>query len=159
MPNHLPHSQAKEADLIIRSARPCDATQLAALLQQLGHDEPALDSCKLSRHLSQRGNRNVLVAERHNLLLGTCTLHLIEHLAHTFARSAIIEDMVVDVEHRDHGVGRALILEAINQARTWGCYKLALSSATSRQIAHHFYQSQGFEPHGISLALNLKTPT
>ena len=130
MPNHLLHSQAKEADLIIRSARPCDASQLAALLQQLGHDEPALDSCKLSRHL-----------------------------AHTFARSAIIEDMVVDVEHRDHGVGRARILEAINQARAWGCYKLALSSAASRQIAHHFYQSQGFEPHGISLALNLKTPT
>ncbi|QKE62820.1 GNAT family N-acetyltransferase [Aquipseudomonas campi] len=158
MPSHSSHSKTTDCDLKIRRARPSDASRLVSLLKQLGHDEPAADSIRLAQHLNPRANREVLVAERDNLLLGTCTLHLIEHLAHGFARSAIIEDMVVDSEQRGRGIGRALMLNAIDQATLWGCYKVGLSSAASRQAAHHFYQDLGFAEHGISLALNLKAP-
>lgn len=158
MTTHSTHNNGKDSGLRIRSARPSDASQLASLLTQLGHDEPVTDSIKLAQHLHPRTNRKVLVAEQDNRLLGTCTLHLIEHLAHAFARSAIIEDMVVDLQQRHRGIGRALMLHAINQANLWGCYKVGLSSAVSRQAAHHFYRSLGFEQHGVSLALNLKVP-
>ncbi|MBB1520746.1 GNAT family N-acetyltransferase [Aquipseudomonas guryensis] len=156
MPSHSSSGKTTDCDLKIRRARPSDAQQLASLLKQLGHGEAAADSISLAQHLSPRANREVLVAEQDDLLLGTCTLHLIEHLAHGFARSAIIEDMVVDSEQRDHGIGRALMLHAINQANLWGCYKVGLSSAVWRQTAHDFYRNLGFEQHGISLALNLK---
>ncbi|UUY06828.1 GNAT family N-acetyltransferase [Pseudomonas sp. J452] len=158
MPSHSSPGKTTDCNLKIRRARPDDAQQLASLLKQLGHDEQAADSVSLARQLSPRANREVLVAERDNLLLGTCTLHLIEHLAHGFARSAIIEDMVVDSAQRGRGIGRALMLHAIDQANLWDCYKVGLSSAASRQAAHHFYRSLGFEQHGISLALNLKAP-
>jgi GNAT superfamily N-acetyltransferase len=97
----------------------------------------------------------ILVAERSGKLLGTCTLNLIEHLAHNFARSAILEDVVVDADARGLGIGQALIDKAAERARTLGCYKLALSSNQSREAAHRFYLGRGFKPHGISLALQL----
>ncbi|EOV9519922.1 GNAT family N-acetyltransferase, partial [Pseudomonas aeruginosa] len=86
---------------------------------------------------------------------GTCTLHLIEHLAHDFARSAILEDMVVDRHARGQGVGRELIGRAVERARSWGCYKLALSSHQDRETAQRFYAALGFTSHGVSLALHL----
>ena len=45
---------------------------------------------------------------------------------------------------------------AVQHARAWGCYKLALSSNQSREAAHRFYAQLGFKPHGISLALTLE---
>lgn len=144
------------ATYAIRAACAADAKPLASLLQQLGTDEPPPDAALLALRLAERRkDRLVLVAERDGKLLGTCTLILIEHLAHNFARSAILEDVVVDGEARGLGIGQALTLRAAEHARAWGCYKLALSSSQSREAAHRFYQKLGFQPHGVSLALAL----
>ncbi|MBP8238070.1 MAG: GNAT family N-acetyltransferase, partial [Pseudomonas sp.] len=78
-----------------------------------------------------------------------------EHLAHNFARSAIVEDVVVDEAARGLGIGQALMGKAIERARAWGCYKVALSSSLNREAAHAFYANLGFKPHGISPALTL----
>ncbi|WP_296217163.1 GNAT family N-acetyltransferase [Pseudomonas sp. UBA2684] len=151
---HLPDSPF--AHYSVRAACNTDAPALAALLQQLGSDEPRADPTLLALRLSELPlNRVVLVAERDGKLLGTCTINLIEHLAHNFARSAILEDVVVDGEARGLGIGQALMAKAIERARAWGCYKVALSSSQSREAAHAFYANLGFKPHGISLALTL----
>lgn len=140
----------------VRIATPDDAPALAPLLQQLGMSDPCPDSALLALELgNQCPARVTLVAERDGDLLGTCTLHLIEHIAHGFARSAILEDMVVDSRARGQGIGQALIRRAVEWARGWGCYKLALSSHQDREMAHRFYAAMGFEPHGISLSLPL----
>lgn len=151
---HVPDSPFTH--LTLRAACSGDAQALSALLQQLAPNEARADPRLLALRLSELAlNRVVLVAERDGKLLGTCTLHLIEHLAHNFARSAILEDVVVDADARGLGIGQALIDKAIERARAWGCYKLALSSNQSREQAHRFYQGLGFKPHGISLALAL----
>jgi GNAT superfamily N-acetyltransferase len=148
--------EAAFADFHLRVASVTDAAALAALLQQLAPDEPRCDATLLALRLGELpASRVVLVAERDGKLLGTCTLNLIEHLAHNFARSAILEDVVVDTEARGLGIGQALMGKAIERARTWGCYKVALSSSQSREAAHAFYANLGFKPHGISLALSL----
>lgn len=144
------------ADFSLRAASVTDAPALAALLQQLAADEPRADAKLLALRLAQLPSSSVvLVAERDGRLLGTCTLHLIEHLAHNFARSAVLEDVVVDAACRGLGIGQALMGKAIERARAWGCYKVALSSNQSREAAHAFYSSLDFKPHGISLALTL----
>jgi GNAT superfamily N-acetyltransferase len=144
------------ADFNLRAVSVNDAAALAALLQQLAPDEPRADAKLLALRLSELPvSRVVLVAERDGTLLGTCTLNLIEHLAHNFARSAILEDLVVDTEARGLGIGQALMGKAIERARAWGCYKMALSSNQNREAAHAFYANLGFKPHGISLALML----
>jgi GNAT superfamily N-acetyltransferase len=151
---HLPDSPF--ADFHLRVASVTDAAALAALLQQLAPDEPRCDATLLALRLGELPmSRVVLVAERDGKLLSTCTLNLIEHLAHNFARSAILEDVVVDTEARGLGIGQALMGKVIERARTWGCYKVALSSSQGREAAHIFYANLGFKPHGISLALSL----
>lgn len=141
----------------IRAACSADAKALAALLQQLGEDEPQADAALLALRLAELPkDRLVLVAERDGRLLGTCTLILIEHLAHNFARSAILEDVVVDGEARGLGIGQALMQRVAEHAHAWGCYKLALSSSQNREAAHRFYASLGFQLHGVSLALQLE---
>lgn len=85
------------ASFDVRIASEHDAPRLSLLLQQLGSADPRPDPALLAIQLQRpHGDRVTLVAERGERLLGTCTLHLIEHLAHDFARSAILEDMVVD---------------------------------------------------------------
>ncbi|MCG4453744.1 MULTISPECIES: GNAT family N-acetyltransferase [unclassified Pseudomonas] len=151
---HVPDSPFTH--LTLRAACPGDAQALSALLRQLTPDEACPDAKLLALRLSELAlDRVVLVAERDGKLLGTCTLNLIEHLAHNFARSAILEDVVVDMDARGLGIGQALIDKAVERARAWGCYKLALSSNQSREHAHRFYEGLGFKPHGISLALAL----
>ena len=144
------------ADFNLRAVSVTDAAALATLLQQLAPDEPRADTKLLALRLSALSvSCVVLVAERDGKLLGTCTLNLIEHLAHNFARSAILEDVVVDGEVRGQGIGQALMGKALERARTWGCYKVALSSSQNREAAHAFYANLGFKPHGISLALTI----
>ncbi|MBD9675264.1 GNAT family N-acetyltransferase [Pseudomonas sp. PDM18] len=140
----------------VRVATADDAAALAPLLQQLGARDPLPDTALLALALSdQQPSRVTLIAERDGVLLGTCTLHLIEHIAHGFARSAILEDMVVDSRARGQGIGQALIGRAVEWARDWKCYKLALSSHQDREMAHRFYAAMGFAPHGVSLSLSL----
>lgn len=140
----------------VRVATADDAAALAPLLQQLGTHDPLPDIALLALALdNQQPSRVTLIAERYGVLLGTCTLHLIEHIAHGFARSAILEDMVVDSRARGQGIGQALIGRAVEWARDWKCYKLALSSHQDREMAHRFYAAMGFAPHGVSLSLSL----
>lgn len=140
----------------VRVATADDAAALAPLLQQLGTHDPLPDIALLALALdNQQPSRVTLIAERDGVLLGTCTLHLIEHIAHGFARSAILEDMVVDSRARGQGIGQALIGRAVEWARDWKCYKLALSSHQDREMAHRFYATMGFAPHGVSLSLSL----
>lgn len=151
---HVPDSPFTH--LTLRAACSGDAQALSVLLQQLAPDEAGPDAKLLALRLNESAvNQVVLVAERDGKLLGTCTLNLIEHLAHNFARSGVVEDVVVDADARGLGVGRALMTKAAERARAWGCYKLALSSSQSREAAHRFYEGLGFKPHGISLALRL----
>lgn len=156
---HSSHPLIPDSPLATFEVRPAaagDAAALAALLRQLGSDEPPADLQRLALCLAQPAtHRLTLVAERDGVLLGTCSLHLIEHIAHTFARSAVLEDMVVDSRARGQGVGQALIGRAVAQAREWGCYKLALSSHLEREAAHRFYAAMGFALHGVSLSLSL----
>ena len=157
--NHSSHPLIPDSPLAtfsVRQANAGDATALAPLLQQLGSNEPPMDTQRLAECLAQATPAALtLVAERDGVLLGTCSLHRIDHIAHAFARSAILEDMVVDSRARGQGVGQALIGRAVEQAREWGCYKMSLSSHLQREAAHRFYAAMGFAPHGISLSLAL----
>jgi ribosomal protein S18 acetylase RimI-like enzyme len=58
---------------------------------------------------------------------------------------AWIEDVVVDEAARGHGVGQALNLTAIEEARKRGAITVDLTSRPSREAANRLYQRIGFE--------------
>lgn len=81
---------------------------------------------------------------------GTFALLVMDNLAHHGASSAIVEDVAVDPQEQGRGIGRAMMNFARDISRDKGCYKLVLSSNQSREEAHAFYESIGFERHGFS---------
>lgn len=57
---------------------------------------------------------------------------------------AWIEDVVVDAGARGHGVGEALNLAALEEARRRGAVTVDLTSRPSREAANRLYQRLGF---------------
>lgn len=55
-----------------------------------------------------------------------------------------IEDVVVDESQRGKGVGKELMLHAINYSRSLGAKSVGLTSRPSRIAANKLYQKMGF---------------
>jgi GNAT superfamily N-acetyltransferase len=100
-------------------------------------------------------NYKLFVAELAGRIVGSYALLVMDNLGHLGAPSAIVEQVLVAPEAQGSGVGRAMMHHARNQARAARCYKLMLSSNIKRTRAHAFYDSLGFERHGISFRVDL----
>jgi GNAT superfamily N-acetyltransferase len=103
----------------------------------------------LSRYPSYR----VFVAELDGVFAGTYALIVLDNLNKRGAAGAVVEDVAVLPSFQGRGVGRAMMEHAREQCRAAGCYKMALSSNRSREGAHAFYESLGFERHGYSFVI------
>ncbi len=84
-------------------------------------------------------------------VVGTVVLLIVPNLSHAASPWALLENLIIDRNYRRRGLGRMLMEHAISRARESGCYKIALSSDSSRGEAHDFYRSLGFEAsaHGF----------
>lgn len=99
------------------------------------------------------------VAERGNMIVGSLALLVMDNIGHLGTPSAIVEDVVVAPEFQGAGIGRVMMDFAREVSRSKGAYKLVLSSNAKRERAHAFYESLGFERHGVSFRLNLSPVT
>jgi len=97
---------------------------------------------------------SLIAAEADGKIVGTYTLLMAQNIAHGGAFSAVVESAAVDPDMQGHGIGRAMMADAIARARTQGCYKLALSSNARRKRAHEFYERLGFAQHGLSFVVD-----
>jgi GNAT superfamily N-acetyltransferase len=119
-----------------------DAAAVSRLMAQLGYDvSPADAAARLPRILSRSDHRFV-VAEDAGVIVGWIHASLSEHIdAET---CVLIEGLVVDRDHRGHGVGRRLLGEAEDWARASGCALVRLRSTDARTEAHRFYEHLGY---------------
>lgn len=98
----------------------------------------------------------VALTEQH--IAGTFSIAIIPAHGGRCTPLAVVEDVIVAAELRGRGIGRAMMEKALGIARGADCYKLMLSSNLTREEAHRFYDSLGFERHGYSFAVNLDQP-
>jgi ribosomal protein S18 acetylase RimI-like enzyme len=148
----------------IRAATPADLPQVLALYAQPGLDDgqvlPLAQAEAIFAAFARYPHYHLWVAcdpLQPQRVLGSCALLVMHNLAHLGAPSAIVEDVVVDHAWRGQGIGRQLMAHAMAEAQAAGCYKLALSSNGKRERAHAFYESLGFQRHGVSFVI--ETPT
>ncbi|HEX2782232.1 MAG TPA: GNAT family N-acetyltransferase [Ilumatobacteraceae bacterium] len=111
---------------------------MARLLPQLSSASPP-DAAALARMIS--GGSTLFVARVDGRIVGSLTL--------VFYRiptglKAWIEDVVVDEAARGLGVGEALSVAALDEARRRGVKYVSLSSRPSRGAANRLYQRLGF---------------
>lgn len=146
--------------MYIREAREEDAEQLSLLLREIDGEE-FLSPEEIKEKLKVMQNYSfckvfVAVEEgRDDTIVGTFTLYILDNLGHRGTPLAVVESVITHQDHRRKGVGRSMILKAMEIAAERGCYKLVLSSDIKREGAHTFYDRLGFVRHGVSFRVNL----
>lgn len=76
-------------------------------------------------------------------LIGYCSLTIKNNLWMS-ANLGYVDELVVDSEYRNRGIGKQLMSEIENIAKSHGCKRLELDSAFHRTNAHEFYDKLGF---------------
>lgn len=92
------------------------------------------------------GRKDYLIASVDKNVVGVCSIYYKDDL-HRYD-SAILDELVVDREYRNRGVGGRLLQEALNIVKGKKCNFITLDSSFKREDAHRFYEKRGFERRG-----------
>ncbi len=85
--------------------------------------------------------------ERDGALLGSVYLNIIPNLTRGAKPYAVIENVITYNAYRRKGVGKALMLHAIESAKQAECYKIMLLTGRDEEV-QDFYSSCGFNKKG-----------
>lgn len=113
---------------------------MAVLIPQLSKSNPPPSRADLNAIISSEASV-LFIARVNGKIAGALTLATFR--IPTGLR-AWIEDVVVDADARGHGVGEALNMAAIAEARSRGAITVELTSRPSREAANRLYQRIGF---------------
>ncbi|MDP4692569.1 MAG: GNAT family N-acetyltransferase [Ilumatobacteraceae bacterium] len=113
---------------------------MAVLIPQLSKSNPPPSATDLNAIIASEASV-LFIARVNGKIAGALTLATFR--IPTGVR-AWIEDVVVDSEARGHGVGEALNMAAIAEARSRGAITVELTSRPSREAANRLYQRIGF---------------
>ncbi len=134
---------ADRADVFVEEAVVADdelLVALARLLPQLSSTPPPT-AYELETLVDSQAV-NLLVARVEGRIVGSLTLVLFRVPT---GQRAWIEDVVVDEAARGHGVGAALVDEALRLAERAGARTVDLTSRATREAANRLYVRLGFE--------------
>jgi len=141
--------------LRIEPATEHDIDALGGLLQQLFAIEADFhfDAAKTGHALQQLINDSracVLVARNDARVIGMCSAQLVISTAEG-TYSAWVEDVVIDSQHRDKGVGKQLLNAITKWAKEQGATRLQLladmqNQPMQNQPALEFYRHSGWQP-------------
>ena len=136
--------------VVVEIVRSCSDELLRGfnhLVPQLSSSAPALTSDDLQRLVDSDAS-TIFVATDDGVMVGALTLVVFP--IPTGLR-AWIEDVVVDVNTRGLGVGEALTMAAIDEARRLGVRSIDLTSRPSREAANALYQKLGFSQRSTNV--------
>lgn len=127
------------------------------LLEELDKEQvlPLPEAKKLWEKIQAYPFYKIYMAIVDETIVGTFTLIICDNFGHGSLKFAIVENVVVLPEWSGKGIGKKMMNEAVNIAGGHHCYKLMLSSNNQRTSAHAFYDSLGFERHGVSFKTEL----
>ena len=87
-------------------------------------------------------------------VIGSITLLIEQKFIHDGGRVGHIEDVVTKKEYEGMGIGKALVLKALDFAKKNKCYKVILDC--SRNNAE-FYKKMGFKEHELSMRFDFQS--
>lgn len=137
-------------DLTIRLACDADIERLIEMLTlgalQAGSEDPSdLEPYRRAlMEISTEQRNQLLVAEHGGEVVAMCQVFAVRHFHRQGGLCAEIEAVHVHPDYRRTDIGSSLITHAVGIARSWGCYRVQLTSNKNRTDAHRFYERLGF---------------
>lgn len=131
---------------MIRLARTGDIESLIIILNQLksnsmDHQYDFANGIITLQKIIDDENYYFMVAEINKQIVGTATMLIQRNLTHNGRSYAHIENVVTDSGFRKRGIGKILLLELVNVAKSLDCYKVILNCSLENS---KFYNSVGF---------------
>lgn len=100
-------------------------------------------------------NSYYIVAIKERRIVAILTAELQEKL-HRDNKQLFIEDLIVDESYRSQGIGKALLQNAVDYARTNNCNVVELTSYIDNEKAHKFYETNNFVKQSYKFKKYLK---
>lgn len=150
-----------EEQLVIERATADDVSAIVALLADdpLGSRREQPDDLatylRAFEAIDADPHQFLAVARREGRIVGTLQLTVIPGLARRGAVRAQIEAVRVHTDERGEGLGSDLMVWAEHEARRRGCSLLQLTSDSSREDAHGFYERLGYRPTHVGFKKRL----
>ncbi|NVE94260.1 GNAT family N-acetyltransferase [Altererythrobacter lutimaris] len=101
-------------------------------------------------------NHRLLIAEVEGKPVGSFQLSYIPGVSRQGAWRGQIESVRVHPDHQSKGIGGAMLEWAVEECRKRGCGLVQLTSDTTREDAHRFYERLGFKPTHTGFKLKLR---
>lgn len=101
-------------------------------------------------------NNELIIAEKDGEIVGTLQITFTPSISFQGGKRATVESVRVDGKYRGQGVGKELMLWAINRAREENCLMMQLTTNADRKDAHRFYENLGFKGSHLGMKLYLK---
>ncbi|MBE0431695.1 MAG: GNAT family N-acetyltransferase [Dehalococcoidia bacterium] len=102
------------------------------------------------------GSSHMLVADAGGTLVGFINFATRQAILHR-SPSGLVDELVVAESYRGRGIGRQLVLAAVERCRGLGCCELEVSTEKTNTRAREFYRKCGLEERGVLLELDLQS--
>ena len=147
-------------DIVIRKARESDLPAINRLLGELidaMDDTECIDARVIPgtwEHLLKDARSHFLVATAGATPIGLIHFTSRQTVLHR-SPSAMIDELVVTKEYRGRGIGRQLVLAAIERSRQLGCCEVEVSTEQTNLRARKFYRKCGFDKTAMLFEMDL----
>jgi N-acetylglutamate synthase-like GNAT family acetyltransferase len=135
---------------VFRKARREDLPGVLRLLEQLNPGDSALEPITAEtvfEAIARTPGLKLFVIEQDDAIVATTYLNVIPNLTRAASPYAVIENVIVDQQHRGKGLGKRVMAGTLNAAWEAGCYKAMVQTGSSRPATHAFYKACGFSPN------------
>ena len=107
------------------------------------------------REIDRDPNNELIVGELDGEVIGILQITYTPSISFQGGKRCRVESVRVDAKHRSKGIGRKMMLWAIERAKENGCISMQLMTNNDRVDAHRFYESLGFSKSHVGMKLKL----
>ena len=147
-------------DIVIRKAKKSDLPAIKRLLAELVNamnDTECIDmrvAPGIWERLLTDARSHFLVAAAGGTSVGLIHFTTRQTVLHR-SPSGMIDELIVTTEYQAKGIGRQLVLAAIERCRQLGCCELEVSTEQTNLKARKFYRNCGFDKTEVLFELDL----
>ena len=132
----------------VRDATAADFGEVMRLYRQLQPEDPILTNGRdrevFNEILSNSSLKLLVLDDGSGRLFASCYLNVIPNITRSASPYGIVENVISDESARGLGHGKRVVMQALDQAWSSGCYKVMLQTGSKQEATHAFYRACGF---------------